>query len=220
MKKFRSWIPALLFIFGVIFILFAFKLPSFYNPKNELQAAVKNTEKKIAVFEKQFQFYCDKLKADESALTKTDSTKKLLDANYTLLYFVNDSIAYWNNNKILPRVFESNPVDGIDFQKYKNGYYVSIYRVIENSPLRKRTLLMYIPVREAYVTENQYLKHEYNASFSIPEWTEISKEETFMSEVVKSTAQKKLFYLSYSLPFRNQEPQPLAIVFYFTGFII
>ncbi len=219
MKKLRSWIPVLLFVFGVIFMLLAFYQPSFYNPKTELHKAVTHTEATIVSFENKFQIYYNELKKDNNSLAKIDSNKKLLDEPYTLLYSINDSVAYWNNNKILPRIYDSIPKEGVGFQKYKNGYYVSIYRTIENSPMKRRVLLMYIPVRDAYVTENQYLKHEYSPAFSIPEWAEISKEETVMGEVVKSSTGEKLFYLSYSLPFNNQEPQPLAIVFYFAGWI-
>ncbi|MEI7801140.1 MAG: HAMP domain-containing sensor histidine kinase [Bacteroidota bacterium] len=219
LKKFRTWIPALLFLCGVIFMLLAFYLPSFYNPKNELHIAAVSTESTIASFEKQFQVYYNKLKTDGNALTRKDSDKSLLDAPFTLLYFVNDSIAYWNNNKILPGRFDSIPQEGIDFQKYKNGYYVTVYRLVENSAQRKRALIMYLSVRDAYVTENQYLKHEYSSSFVIPEWAEISVTETLMGEAVKSSDGKNLFYLTYALPFRNQEPQPLAIVFYFAGWL-
>ncbi|GDX51172.1 hypothetical protein LBMAG27_02190 [Bacteroidota bacterium] len=220
LSKFKCWIPVALIFFGAISLLLSFYLPSFYNPLDELHKAVVSTESKITELENKFEHYSDKLKTDGNYLGKSDSEENIFDSQFTILYYVNDSLVYWNNNKILPRNINGTRTEGYDFQKYKNGYYLLINKTIEKSVFHKRELIMMIPVRDAYVTENQYLKHEYNSFFSIPEWVEISATETPLSEEVKSVSGKTLFYLSYSLPFNNQEPQPLAIAFYFLSLFL
>ena len=220
LSKFKSWIPFALIFFGVLFLFLSFYLPSFYNPQDELHKAAVRTKSKITELENKFQRYSDNLKTDGNYLSKSDSAENLFESQFTILYYVNDSLVYWNNNKILPRNSIGARNEGYDFHKYKNGYYLSINKVIEESTFRKRELFMMIPIRDAYVTENQYLKHEYNSAFSIPEWVNISDSATPLSEEVKSLKGKKLFYLSYALPFNNQEPQTLAIVFYFLSLLL
>ena len=208
-----------LFSAGVIFFLLSFYFPSFYKPQDELHKAVVRTELKIASLENKCQEIASQLKTDSHYLSKVDSVDFFFESQFTLLYFENDSLVYWNNNKILPRDIIGNRVEGYGFQKYKNGYYLSIIKTIEKTNNKKRELIMMIPVRDAYVTENQYLKHEYNADFSIPEWVEILAVKTERAVEVKSINGEKLFYLGYALPFNNQEPQLLVIVFYFLSLI-
>ncbi len=219
-SKFKSWIPVALIFFGVLFLLLSFYLPKFYNPQDELHKAVINTESKIRSLENKFQYFADQLKTDGNILSKYDSVENLFESQFTVLYYVNDSLVYWNNNKILPRNNNLVRSEGYDFQKYKNGYYLTFNKAVEKSAIRRRELFMMIPVRDAYVTENQYLNHEYNPGFSIPEWVEISNTETALSEEVKSVSGQKLFYLSYALPFQNHAPQAFSIVFYFLSFIL
>lgn len=220
MVKHKGWIPFFLFFLSALFMLLSFYLPMFYSPHKELHKAIISTESKINALEKKFQEYCDKLKSDDDFFIKHDSIENLSEVEYTILYYINDSLVFWNNNKILPQNIKGIQEEGFEFEKFKNGYYLTINKRIEKSSLRKRELFMMIPIRDAYVTENQYLKHKYNTYFSIPEWIEVASQVSPLAEVVKSSTGKNLFYLSYSLPFINPEPQTASITLYFLSIVL
>ncbi len=220
LTNYKSWIPVALFSFGLLFLILSFYLPSFYNQQQELHTAVVKTESAISLHEKKFLLYYNQLKTDGNYITKSDSAGNLFDENFTLLYYVNDSLVYYNNNNILPRNSIGIRKEGFDFQKYKNGYYLSLNKIIKQSVSNKRELFLFIPIKDDYVTENQYLKNEFNPAFTIPEWVEVSSDINPLSESVKSSTGEHLFYLYYSLRFTNHQPQSLVIVFYFASIIL
>ena len=212
----RNWFIVFVFVAATICTVLSFYLSSFTQPENVLKKSVSSAEKKLDELNREFNRYWKNIQSDPAWFVHhDDSIPKLFNAPYTLLSYTNDSLVFWNNNKILPRSVSN----GFGFVKYKTGYYVTISQRVEIDSSHSQQLLFFIPVKYSFVTENEYLKHEYSSLFSVPDWIGISEKENILGEPVHSPSGEILFYFYYSIPFQNDEPQPLAVILFFSGIL-
>ena len=211
----RRLTPFIFFIAATLLFVLAFYIPSFQNYEKKLAQTVSSTEEKIESLNKVFHSFEKKISSNNNYFSIADSTEKLSEAPYTLLHYVNDTLVYWNNNKILPRSVRQ----GFDFQKYKTGYFISISHRTEKDSAHSTQLVMLIPFKYSFVTENEYLRHEYNPEFNIPDWATVSVNPGVLAQPVYATGKQILFYLSYPFPFQSNERNTAVIILWFAGII-
>lgn len=123
---------------------------------------------------------------------------------------------FWSNNSVQPADITPPMLDGVRFEKLKNGYYEVIYKSVSLAP-KKRFLIGLIPVKLEYAISNNYLvDHFYDKPA-------LGKEYTIDSQgpglAVENSANKILFYLRYTERLNSHPVNVISVVLKVLGCI-
>lgn len=125
----------------------------------------------------------------------TDEVKEVQSLPFYVYAFDNDTLIFWNNNKILPGWNDAG--NDPKLLQYSRGYYVG--RSISLPYLKKyEHLFVLFPIVTQYPFENDYLKSHFEAADFIPLSTQVSDKSLKGAYAVKDTSGKPLFYLHFN----------------------
>lgn len=219
--KYKLYFP----LAAVLFLLLAYNEQLLFPESRIVNRGVAEIEKELSAF--------DKIIHNEIATTVTEKkifsntlsgaeSEKLTDYPFSIVAFKNDSAVYWNNNTVIPQQQVDYFPKGYSFFKFRNGYYVIWKKNIgsETSPNHPDHLLVLIPVKYEYTTENDYLKPEFAESFHIPDYMNISLKSLPGSREVKSPEGRILFFFSVNPLLKANEVNNLSVLFFFIGFVL
>lgn len=110
---------------------------------------------------------------------KPVEVQTLYDQSYTLLLYRNDTLAYWNNNKVLPpNFFLYAKSDATRLLKLPNGYYQACKKTLPlqtiNGNLQKVTVIALQLIKYNYQIQNKNLSNTNNPLLGIPNEIEFS----------------------------------------------
>lgn len=120
--------------------------------------------------------------------------KELEDLPFYVYAYDNDTLIFWNNNKILPIWNDAGAEPRL--LQYNRGYYIgqSLPRPYLQPGER---LFVLLPVTTLYPFENDYLKSHFEASDQIPVSTQVLSRQVTGSYAVNNAQGKALFYLKF-----------------------
>lgn len=112
---------------------------------------------------------------------------------YRLYRFINDSLAYWSSNDVVPPV-QVLP-EGTSFQKLKNGWYVCFKSTNKTTGEVRVGLLL---VKHTYPVQNRFLQNTFDFDFAVPDNVELTDQKISGSAVILNSKNEPLFYLYVS----------------------
>ncbi|MEY4905911.1 MAG: hypothetical protein RLZZ292_3726, partial [Bacteroidota bacterium] len=127
--------------------------------------------------------------------------QKLSDAPYTLLFFENDSLLFWSNNRVAPLNALSQNMRTDTLVSLTNGYYT----MIVGSYSAASTIIALIPVRYTYTHPNNLFKNEWALDETVPSKVLLSQTKT--AYPILSSQNKTVCYLTGEGALRTQHQQ-------------
>lgn len=143
----------------------------------------------------QFENQVNSLAADTALINKikegslsTAEFTSLHNRDYLIYLYANDSLIFWNNNKVLPEVSYDDIAEGGQLLKKKNGYYFGISKSIGQTKLVGLQL-----IKTSYPIVNNYLKNSFSPAYPFDEKLEISAPDTSKTHTFYTTNEKPAF---------------------------
>lgn len=147
--------------------------------------------------ERSLQRFLEKKELIRRAFDQTlnsSEVKELEDLPFYIYAYDNDTLIFWNNNKILPVWSDAGQEPRL--LQYNRGYYVG-QSLPRSYLLSGERLFVLLPVTTLYPFENDYLRSHFEASDQIPVSTQVLSRQVRGSYIVNSTSGKPLFYLKF-----------------------
>jgi len=155
--------------------------------------------------------------------TTEDFTKlqTLYNKDYTLCIYLNDSLAFWTNNDVLPNdllLKGSNPTLYSGYFKLSNGHYDVLKQSFSNPKIGNYTVFGFIPIKYAYELESSYLLNEFKADPNIPRQIGLSEKPSSVD--IKNNMGKPICYLTATTSnFQDPIKQRFLLLLYSLSFI-
>lgn len=142
-------------------------------------------------------------------LSATDVTRLTRQA-YGIYAYRNDTIVFWNNNKILADCEPPRPKDPVLFQNERGKFVKEC--ITPDSNKRNQQIVVLLPVVTQYPFENSYLQSSFIAADYIPLNTVIQSRASKSGYAIKSTEGKTLFYTKFnSKTLPEWKPGPVIV---------
>ena len=109
--------------------------------------------------------------------------------------YINDTIVFWNNNKVLAECTKPSSIDTQKLFQNERGKFVKECLAIDTTTARK--LVVLYPIVTLYPFENNYLQSSFEAANYIPPNTNVLTRKTKNSYSVTSKKGITLFHLSF-----------------------
>lgn len=129
------------------------------------------------------------------SLSQRDITR-LTVQDYGLYAYRNDTIVFWNNNKILADCEPPRPEGVAELYHHERGKFVKTC-VIPDSNFKHRKLVLLYPIVTLYPFENSYLHSSFAAADYIPMNTSVLSRPTSDTYEVSTNSGQKVFYLDF-----------------------
>lgn len=130
------------------------------------------------------------------ALTVEDA-QYLARQEYGIYAYRNDTIVFWNNNKVLTDCTSPSPYNEGYLYNNERGRFVKECIVTDSGSANEVLVVLY-PIVALYPFENSYLKSAYAAGDHIPISTSIHTRKKTGSYPVVNTSGKTVFYLYFN----------------------
>ena len=125
----------------------------------------------------------------------TDEVRELHDYPFYVYAFDNDTLVFWNNNKILPGYNDAGPDPKLI--KYSRGYYIAQSLSLPYLDKDERVVILF-PIVTLYPFENDYLKSHFEAADYIPASAQVLGKPVKGSYTVSGESGKPLLYLHFN----------------------
>lgn len=161
-QKTYTWFliaAALSFSFGLWLNGSALQAPDIAQAAEKIELKIQETESELSAVFNNASFV---LQAAENILPD-DSIKKYFDKPYTfLIYTEDDSLIYWNNNRVLPYPSDIKFITerSVELYKIRGSEYLKIqqpYQLLVNGGRKNYSLVGMVPVYLRYPIQNAYL---------------------------------------------------------------
>ncbi len=139
----------------------------------------------------------------ESSSIDFQRLRKLSEAPYTILFFQNDSLLFWSNNRVAPLRALSQNIRTDTLLSLLNGSYTMLVGAVSYSA--SATILALIPVRYHYAQPNNLFQNEWALDASVPSKVLLSEQKT--AYPVLSSQNKTVCYLTGEGSLRTQTQQ-------------
>ena len=120
----------------------------------------------------------------------------LYEKDYTILIYLNDSLAFWTKNDIMltPQILEGESVNlSSKYERLSNGHYEVLKKSYILPDLGKYSIFGLIPIKYEYELESSYLENNFKADENIP--TAIGITTNISPIEIKNKSGDKLCYL-------------------------
>ncbi len=129
--------------------------------------------------------------------------QKLSESPYTILFFQNDSLLFWSNNRVAPLHALAQNIRTDTLLSLSNTSYTILVGAVSYSA--SSTILALIPVRHHYKQPNTLFQNEWALDASIPSKVLLSEQKT--AYPILSSLNKTVCYLTGEGPLRTQTQQ-------------
>ncbi len=209
---------------ALLLLLLAYNEQILFPEKHSLTAGKEKIEKQLSEYDKiiHSEIATDEIVNKISSFTLTDQeSEKLLSYPFSVFAFKQDSLIYWNNNSVIPQQQIEYFHKGYNFFKFRNGFYVIWKKNIGDTSSQQHHdhLVVMIPIKYQYSTENDYLRPDFAKSFNLPDYLDVSMEPLPGSLGVNSPDKQVIFYLSVNSLIKANETNYWIVLFFFLGFL-
>jgi signal transduction histidine kinase len=134
--------------------------------------------------------------------------QKLSDAPYTILFFQNDSLLFWSNNRVAPLTDLHQNMRTDTLLSLTNGFYTTIV----SSYSASSTIIALLPVRYHYKQPNSLFQNEWALDHTVPIKVGLSGTKT--NYPILSSQNKTVCYLKGEGALRTQNQQFVLLGLY------
>ncbi len=125
-----------------------------------------------------------------------------------LYSYENDSLVFYSDNSVLPKLSAKQYDEGASLSKLRNGWYLLLKK---SDPNHVRITIGLVPIKYDYRFENQFLKNEFPVDLKIPSNFTITEDELKGSVPVRSREGNVLLRL-YSDETKNDSEANVGLV--------
>ncbi len=206
-----------------IFFLLAYNEDLLFPEQRDLNSGKAKIEKELMkvdeIIRKEITIPVTEGKLFTSSLSEKEN-RRLTSLPFSVLAFKSDSLVYWNNNSVIQQQIDFFP-SGYSFFKFRNGSYVVWKKDFARAaPAHPDHLLILIPLKYEYTTENDYLQPTFADAFDLPDYLTVTAGPFPDSREIKSPTGSTVFFLSIDPFKKNVEVNHWSVAFFFAGFIL
>lgn len=208
----------------LLFFALAYNEQILFPETYTLNTGKEKIEKRLKEYDRiiRSEIATDEMERKISSFSLTDQeADKLLSYPFSVFSFHKDSLVYWSNNTVIPQQQIEYFHKGYNFFKFRNGFYIIWKKNIGDTASSHHPdhLVVLIPVKYQYNTENDYLRPDFAKSFNLPDYLEVSMEPLPGSLGIHSPDGQVIFYLSVNVLTKANETNNWIILFFLLGFL-
>lgn len=190
---YKGWLFLSLLLWGLAIARYYQKTIAI-TPQNMAAAVEDDLHKKEAVFETilKDEQLIDRIFTDKLTTGDVDYLSRL---SFGLYAYINDTISFWNNNKVLADCADPVAADTLMLFQNERGKFIKQCIVTDTSQVRKLVLLY--PIVTLYPIENNYLQSSFEAANYIPVSTKVLTRKTKSSYPIVAKNGTTVFHLSF-----------------------
>lgn len=199
---YRGWLLISILLWAVV-------VYKYYNVTRQLSHTqmAKTIESDYQEREKQFAKFVNDEELVKSIFEEQEVGKnidRLTDLPFLLYAFKNNTLTFWNNNKVLADC--GLPTPSKEGTLYYNDRGVFVKKCVRPTYLEEGKLLVILyPIVTKYPFENNYLKSQFAAADYIPFSTKVISRQVDGSHVVNNLSGKPIFFINF---YAKQTPTP------------
>ncbi|HYV95279.1 MAG TPA: HAMP domain-containing sensor histidine kinase [Chitinophagales bacterium] len=228
-----------LLLLAAVLMGLSYRLSHLTSSNNELRQATTFLSQRISSVTKEIdirftpEYFQNNF--SQKKLTK-EEVERINQLPYEVLLYRNDSLLFWGDNAVIPAQSVGSFANGIGFQKFKNGYYLTYKKIFSNlqdvhgipranskdavrKPGKTITLLALIPVKYDYVTSNSYLRNHFSDQFELPSYFELSQFQKSNYLPVKYSSVPTIFYLTINENERDSQPGGMSLLLFVSAIV-
>ncbi|MEL7020885.1 MAG: hypothetical protein AAGK47_04715, partial [Bacteroidota bacterium] len=150
-----------------------------------------------------------------------DELQRLAAQPYTIFFHSNDSLIFWNNNRVQINNSELTKIKNNGnqslFMKLDNGFYEVLHRRYPDIATSQQSITAVIPIKYEYILKSDYLQNEFVQNKNIPKSVQLVKNGDTTHDIKRHNGDV-LCYLKAPPNVKDKNQQLILLILYLAGF--